>query len=316
MGSSRLLLVFAVSGCTAVSLAEDPGDRAAGRPLEDCSDGDCASPSPEAAVAHVVGVDERDDGGFATDDEDAPPFAVSAALPEEPSLRARRDEAESVGTLRRELAPLRDTDPSKATLLLRLAYAHAAQGDDFAMKETFLRIVREYPTSPVVPTVYAALGDHYYDAGEHADAGLIYERVALFNDSPVAGLGCYMHAWTLMHQDPPDAVRALQGFVRASIRATQGEVVETDGFDPQSLRDAALLDLVLAYYHAGKPSRFVEFYARLLASRDASNLMIDATTTLGLSYEDTGMGDASQSLCSAYQSRFPDRLCGWRVDGG
>jgi len=246
---------------------------------------------------------------------DDAPSAAPGDLSERPSLMRRSmsgvDASEDVGALDKELDSLPAGAPEAPALLLRLAIAHREAGDDGAMKETMLRLIREHPTSELVPHVYVALGDRYRGKRNYEAALKLYDKATMFGDSRVAALAHYLIAWCWLEVASADGTRALESFVKAIECAPKGLATDHDGFVAGELIDASLRDLERAYFDVGQPAKFVAFYARLVPD-DAAARTTDACVRLGSAYETAGQTAESVALCNALTTRWPDTDCSWQ----
>lgn len=294
--------------CTSGDLEESAGRGPVGRPLEDCASADCAErdgPAMSDIVRDTVETTRRD----------APAQVDHGGLPERPSLIRRSmsgvDGSEDVGALDKELDSLPPGAPEIPSVLLRLAIAQRDSGDDAGMKGSMLRMLREHPTSELVPHVYLLLADHFRHKGDFDAAIKLYDKAAQFHDSRIAALAHYSMAWCRLELEPADATRALESFVKAIHQAPVGLATEYDGFEASALIDAALRDLSTAYFEVGKPSKFVPFYVRLVPD-DAEGRTTQAATRLGHAYENGGQVAEAVELCNALTSRWPDAACAWR----
>ena len=258
-------------------------------------------------------VRETVDGARTTADPEPDP----GGIPERPSLVRRSmsglDASEDVGDLDRELDTLPPGAPETPALILRLAIAHRDAGDEHSMKDAMLRLIRNYPMSELVPHVYVVFGDFYREQNNFDNALKLYGKATQFHDSRMAGLAHYLTAWCRLQQTPSDPARALESFVHALRLASKGLASEHDGFVSSALVDAALTDLTAAYFKAGRPSRFVDFFVRL-APDDAERRTVAAATRLGTAYEAAGQTADSVALCTGLTARFADveAPCPWQ----
>lgn len=308
MSNARCLgaLLLPLLACTSGDLEENAGRGPVGRPLEACTSPDCTR-RDEPAMSELV----RDTVEATRHEEPAD----RGGLSERPSLMRRSmsgvDGSEDVGALDKELDSLPRGAPEIPSVLLRLAIAQHDSGDEAGMKESMLRLIREHPTSELVPHVYVTLADHYRKQGDFDAALKLYDRAVQFHDSRIAALAHYSIAWCRLELSPADAKGALESFVKAIHQAPVGLATEHDGFEASELIDAALRDLLTAYFEVGKPSKFVPFFVRLVPD-DAEGRTTEAMTRLGSAYESAGQTADAVELCNALTSRWPDAACSWQ----
>jgi tetratricopeptide (TPR) repeat protein len=211
-------------------------------------------------VAAACGTMPPDDGHGPTDH----PRIVGPEIPPQARSRGGPFDALTVETP----APATDTalthaaapsaqSPSDAALLHEARTA-LESGDLEGMKRAALLLVRDHPTSPLVPHAYLLFGDHLFGQGRMPDAAAFYQRAAAFPDSDVAPYAHYKIAWC--HLDQGDEVAALEAFVQASRIARQSGTDEGTRLARSAVRDSAL-----PFATVGRIDRAADFYARLVA---------------------------------------------------
>lgn len=198
--------------------------------------------------------------------------------------------------------------------LLLHAAGLAAQGRDEEMRVTMLRLVRDYPASPMIPYAYAAFGDFYFARDKLPEALRLYEKAAQFPDSPTLPYALYMLA--RCHERPVDTGearydRALDYYVRA-LQATESR----RGLSPElaaRLRARARLDLTYPYAQAGKPSKALAFFAKVGAGPGAQDETRAMLLALAGHYDAAGLLVESTFILKTLITSYPAdaALCEW-----
>mgnify|MGYP001445940016 CR=1 FL=1 len=232
----RLAWVVLLSGCL---LHDEPDGEGPTVATPEAAE---ASPAPRSAGLAAVTRQAVDDAREDAEDDQTPAPAPGGSGP-----IARPSDGPPAGA-------------SKSELEL-FAQAERARLDDRLddMKQAYLQLIREFPMSPLVPDVYAALGEHYFDRGQFEQAGRLFEKVTTFPSTPATVWGHYMLAWCDMRSSDPAG--ALDHFVRAQKGVEAGDYGSGD--PARELAIAIRGDIVLPYAEAGKPARARAFFERL-----------------------------------------------------
>ncbi len=192
-------------------------------------------------------------------------------------------------------------------------------GREAEMKDSYLRLVRDFPASKFVANAYLNLADGFFAKGQIPDALKLYERVVQgYPDSPVYAYALYKIAWC--HLNPigtaePQYAKSLDSFV-ATIGATlEGKAGnEANG---QALRRDARRDLVRAFVHAGRPSKALEFFEKVgdgpTKKEDMSRKMMEL---LAAAYFGEGMYVESTATYRKLQTTFEGDadVCRWQAE--
>lgn len=210
------------------------------------------------------------------------------------------------------------TLPRLDEMLFAYAVSSGKRGDEARMKNTFLRLIREYPTSRLIPLAYVSFGDYYFDRRELEHAAQLYQKIEDgYPDSPAAAYVLYKHAWCdLLASRSGEGDRwadAIDHFARAVEVSLAREDRETA--DARALRDAARLDLVEAYMHAGRAAKAQAFFEQVgRGHRDREDQVRDMLFALGVAYFDADMGAESIHTFRALQRRHPGdpATCLWQ----
>lgn len=183
---------------------------------------------------------------------------------------ARRAEALAIGAALVASADFATLPTADATLFVYAAALHRAGRDDEA-RATWTRLVKDFPSSKLVPEVYVALGDAAFEASDLSTASAFYQQALRFPGAASAAYARYKQAWVDFNLARFD--EALAGFA----------AVVRDGKDP--LRRAALKDAVRAYAEVGRPERALAFFQRLDPAHAAEQVL-----RLAEHYDDVGKG--------------------------
>jgi TolA-binding protein len=146
--------------------------------------------------------------------------------------------------------------------LYYLAFELGHLGRESAMKDAYVRLIRDFPTSKYVASAYLNLADGFFAKGAIPDALKLYQRIVEgYADSPVFAYALYKIAWC--HLNPigtaePQYAKSLDAFV-ATIEATLAGKAGSEANGRQLRRDARR-DLVRAFVHSGRPSKALEFF--------------------------------------------------------
>jgi TolA-binding protein len=199
-----------------------------------------------------------------------------------------------------------------------LAFELGRLGREAEMKEAYVRLVREFPTSKFVASAYLNLADSFFAKSQIPDALKLYERIIEgYPDSPVYAYALYKIAWC--HLNPigtaePQYAKSLDAFV-ATIAATLAGKAGNEANGRQLRRDARR-DLVRAFVHSGKPSKAFEFFEKVgngpHASEDMAKKMMEL---LAVAYFGEGMYVESTATYRKLQDVFAkdEDVCHWQA---
>ena len=281
----RLAVALLVSGC----LLHDEPD----------GDGPTVAPAPATDTETET---PRGSGGLAK---------VTRAAVEDAREQAAADDDTRANTgpgpIRRPSdGPPAGADPSDLDLFTRAEQARA--DDRFEdMGEAYLQLLRESPMSPLVPDVYAGLGDYYFGHGKYAEAGKIFDKAMSFPDAPAAVWAHYMLAWCQLQSG--DATNALDQFVRAQ------KAIEAGGYGTGDaaveLAIAIRRDMVRAYAEVGKPSRARAFFERLEGGTGTDDVPVAAQLErLQALLTERGDAEGARTVCRDRLARGESITCG------
>lgn len=184
------------------------------------------------------------------------------------------------------------------------------------MKDAYIRLIQDFPSSQYIPNAYLSFADYYFGQNKIGDALQLYEKVITFKDSPVYAYALYKMAWC--HLNPvgtadPRYDLSLDYFVK-TIQATLEGRAGSEANAKQLRRDARR-DLVRAFVMAGKPSKAWEFFQKVgdgpKPEEDMSRKMMEL---LAVQYFGQGMYTESTYTYHKLQELFPEdpQTCEWQ----
>ncbi|MEX1367893.1 MAG: tetratricopeptide repeat protein [Nannocystaceae bacterium] len=174
-------------------------------------------------------------------------------------------------------------------LLLDQAALALQAGDEAQGQEALLRLIREYPTSPLVPHAYASFADHMFDAGQVHEAAMLYDKLMHWAQPELVAYAAYRTGWCHLRDEAGSEPKALELLVRAA-RAAH----DVDGVWGRRLAATALGDATLAYVEVGKPNAARAFFTRVAADVDVDPE--GPLRRLADAYADLGDDEAAASV--------------------
>jgi TolA-binding protein len=186
------------------------------------------------------------------------------------------------------------------------------------MKEAYLRLIREYPTSKYIPNAYLSFADYFFGQNQINEALQLYQKIVDgYRDSPVYAYALYKMGWCYLNPvgtGEPEYTKSLNKFVE-TIKATLEGRAGNEANAKQLRRDARR-DLVRAYVHSGKPSAAHDFFKRVgdgpKKDENMSRRMMEA---LAVAYFGNGMYVESTATYKKLQSVYSNdaERCGWQA---
>ncbi|MCH9680981.1 MAG: hypothetical protein K0V04_06080 [Deltaproteobacteria bacterium] len=209
------------------------------------------------------------------------------------SMSADRERATSLDAALAELeaavsVPAADQYPHLDELLFDSAVLSLQAGDEQRGQERLLRLIREQPTSPLIPNVYATFADHLFDAGEWEDARMLYAKLQDWNMPEATAYGAYRTG--MCHLVSGGDVDALGGFFRAARLAG-----ELDGGWGRRLAEVALNEAIEAYVLGGDPSEARQLFGNIGPHVDLDTVL----DRLADAYRDAGDNDGAAMIDEA-----------------
>jgi tetratricopeptide (TPR) repeat protein len=185
------------------------------------------------------------------------------------------------------------------------------------MKEAYLRLIREYPTSKYIPNAYLSFADYFFGQNQIGEALQLYQKIVDgYRDSPVYAYALYKMGWCYLNPvgtAEPEYTKSLNKFVE-TIKATLEGRAGSEANAKQLRRDARR-DLVRAYVHAGRPSAAWEFFKKVGdGPKKDENMSRRMMESLAVTYFGNGMYVESTATYKKLQSVYPndpDR-CNWQ----
>jgi tetratricopeptide (TPR) repeat protein len=138
--------------------------------------------------------------------------------------------------------------------LFYFGYMLGSGGYPKDMRAVYDRLLKDYPSSPYVPTAHLAFADYHFEQGQLADAENRYKRVLQFPKASVYWYAKYMLGW--VHLNRGEHQQALELFHAVAI-ATRGDR------DREVLHRASLKDVVRAYAEVGNTGRAHDYFKKL-----------------------------------------------------
>lgn len=185
------------------------------------------------------------------------------------------------------------------------------------MQKAYVRLLTEHPQSRFRPNVYVSFGDHQFEKGEVGDALQLYDKVIDgYPDSPLYAYALYKSAWCFLNPTSgaaPEYEKSLDRFVKTIGATLEGRAGSEA--NARQLRREARRDLVLAFVHAGRPSRAWELFKTVgqgpTRDEDMARTMMEI---LASQYFGEGMYVESTSIYRDLQGRFEGdpSVCHWQ----
>lgn len=196
-------------------------------------------------------------------------------------------------------------------------FEHGLLGHDEQMRDAYLSLIQDFPTSAFTPNALIAFGDQRFAAGKVEEAAKLYRRILeAYEDSPMYAYAHYKLAWC--HLNPgddgaPSYDRSLQSFVAAISATLQGKAGSEE--NGRLLRRDARRDLVRAYVHAGRPSAAWSFFERVgTGPKGEPPMARKMMELLAGAYFGEGMYVESSAVYQTLISEFSDdpMTCEWQ----
>lgn len=171
-------------------------------------------------------------------------------------------------------------------------------------REAYRDLIRDHPTSPMIPRVYVTFGDEYFERGEMNVALQFYDRALQHTSSDIQAYALYRSAWCAMNLQ--DHRQALDRFVRTLTYLRDNPSAP----NADRLTREVTRDLVRPYAEVGTPSRAVAFFRRVAPGEELKML-----EQLAVVYADSGRhreAIACYRLAMASDDTH-ERLCQWQL---
>lgn len=227
------------------------------------------SPPPESSQPRDVTVEAPPADGELADESESEP---------ERTEPAERDEAVE------RPSPTAASGPDAELYDRAMQHLHA--GDKDEARKLLYELIRQFPSSALVPHAYLAFGEMFFDEAASDPSKLsvarqLYEKVLAYPPpgNEVYGYAQYKLGWVALNAG--DHARSMQRFA---------DVIETARRYPEmrgvaQLARQATKDIVLPYGHAGRPDKAFAFFSKVAGNpRDALAMLLRLART----YEDQG----------------------------
>ena len=82
--------------------------------------------------------------------------------------------------------------------------------------DALLRLIRDFPLSPLIVHAYAAVADHEFEREAYDPAYLLYEKLTARSERDLNAYARYRMGWCRLRMEPPRADEALELFMASS----------------------------------------------------------------------------------------------------
>ena len=136
------------------------------------------------------------------------------------------------------------------------AYAHQQIGEDPQARTLFLKLIKNHPSSPLVPDAYLSIGEICFKAREFQTALTNFQAIRKYPRARVYPYGLYKAAWSYYNlQDAPSGMTQLEEVI------VFGRQVAAKKWDSKlDLRKEALGDLALFFSDAKQAKDAIEYF--------------------------------------------------------
>ncbi len=176
-------------------------------------------------------------------------------------------------------------------------FAYQQLGKHSEARVEYSRILKQFPTSPLLSETHLSLGEIYYSEKNFSKALDHYKMVRRFPDSQVYPYALYKSAWSLYNlREPEEGLKALEEVVAFGVE------VQAQGRDSRlDLRSEALLDMALFFEEVHSASTAVSYFARQAGSLPAGPVIMN----LAKIYERHGRSKPLEIVLRDFISEYP-----------
>lgn len=175
-----------------------------------------------------------------------------------------RKAIETYDFIERKFVNYRDMD----LVLFNNAFSRQLLGEDSGAVTRYLRIVQDFPESPLVADCHLAIGEAHFRAKKFQQAYDEFEKIRKFPEAQVYPYGIYKGAWALYNlRRAPDGLKQLEEVV-AYYKDSDKQNNRLD------LRREALLDMVVFFEDVKKPSEAVTYFRKQGGDEVAGELVL------------------------------------------
>jgi TolA-binding protein len=166
---------------------------------------------------------------------------------DEPRVSTRRSDAyrkEALGLYNTILERYKDY-PRRDEVLFAIAYNQYEIGNKAAALAAYSTLIKQHPTSKLVPDAYVQMGEHYFASNDLRRARAAFQKAVDFRLPKLIGFSLYKLAWC--DYNVQDYEAAIDKFKQVIAYSEQQAASQSSSRDRVQLRNEALKDLVLAY---------------------------------------------------------------------
>jgi tetratricopeptide (TPR) repeat protein len=155
--------------------------------------------------------------------------------------------------------------PKMDVALFYLGYTLQAAGQMAEARSVYYKLIQSYPNSKYVPQAYLAFADHFFGAGDLANAETSYKQILKFPRSSAYWYA--MYKVSLIHHGAQRFQEALETSFQV-VQATKSDAGQ------ESLNRAAASEFVRAYAEIGKPDKARPAFQRVDPKRATDMLQL------------------------------------------
>lgn len=193
-------------------------------------------------------------------------------------------------------------------VLFSLASGLEELGQFDRARQVFLRLIRGFPSSQLLPHAWLSFAEHYFGESDMASARQFYSKVLEYpyeSPNPVYGYALYKQAWVLYNLDD------FRGALTQFVSVLEFTAANPDSRDAESMARQARRELVLPYSRVGRPAQALELFRRYAQTDDQAYEMLESLAEL---YYDTGQWPETIQIYHRLMSErsSSDRTCYWQ----
>ncbi len=156
-------------------------------------------------------------------------------------------------------------------VLFNHAFASQQLGQKKEAEVLYLRLLKNYPGSELVPDGRLALGEMKYDAGQFAEALTQFVEIEKFPNSRAYSYGLYKQAWSLYNLRKNDEAMNKMIFV-AGLHDPRKEAIVQQNYN---LRTEALRDIIVFYADMKSANDAYSFFKKITTDAELGEAMIN-----------------------------------------
>jgi cellulose synthase operon protein C len=150
------------------------------------------------------------------------------------------------------------------------AFASQQIGDDKKAERLFNRLIKDFPSSMLIPDAHLAVGEMSFQRRDFAGALKNFQAIKNYPDSMVYAYGLYKSSWTYYNmRDTSTALKELEAVVK------YGKFVREQGIDSRlDLRKEALNDMTLFYEEVLPAKNAYSYFEKQAGEIDIAPILI------------------------------------------